>query len=170
MTVGECAMRGWASAVAGLTIALAGCGASVPSTSPPEPVAAPAQVNPCALLSTAQRTTLGLGMGSQQPDDRDAGLVSCSWTNMPIAANEPSIDYTARLVDGPAVTSGEVARPSEDQRTHCTYQVELSPSRSLVVGYGNIPGDVPGINHQLACQQAQAAATAMTATYRAAPR
>jgi hypothetical protein len=68
-------------------------------------------------------------------------------------------------VDRRAVTA-QYAPAGTDPKTSCVYLVSISPDLTLWAQYINTSGDLPGLNHRVACTNAQSAAVDMLNTYR----
>ena len=142
------------------------------SSAAPRRTAADARSNPCALLNSAQLRQLRFSPGKQAQSNDELGGVACVWTGYPLASG-PS--YTARVVVG-AVPGGTPASsinnrrtvqytpPGVDPRTHCGYLVSVESGHTLAVQFADDHGSLPGLNHQVACRKAQAAAVDMTST------
>lgn len=180
-----------------LLLGVAGCGGGRPSTPPsvssaatapalpglpPRPAVVPVDgVDPCGLLTEAQRSQFGVGAG--QPSSTDYGGPnkgpSCAWLSL---TPPPDYGYSARavlnrgvdavhsqepprVVDGfAAVTTGTIGT---DPAIYCQIFLDLAPGKALTVTYDNDGHDIPGMNHQLACDKAQQAAALMLANLRA---
>jgi hypothetical protein len=174
-------------------LVLTGCGGAEPSTPPassavipglpPRPATLSAEgVKPCELLTEAQRTQLGLG--AAQPN---APVYSgpnqgpgCVWNSL---HRHPDYGYTGgfvinrgvdavnsreppRVVAGfGAVTTGTVGT---DPAYYCQIFLDSAPNQAFSVSFANNGDDIPGMNHQLACDKAQQAAELMLANLRAA--
>jgi hypothetical protein len=186
-----------AGAVA-ITLGAAGCGGSTPPVPTGSDASAPApaspglpprpatlamgQINPCALLTESQRDRYGVGAG--QPTTEDYGGPNkgprCIWNSL---TTHPDYGYTAvfvvnrgvdavhsqeppRTIDGfGAVTTGTIGT---DPNSYCQVFVDVAPDHAFSVSFSNLGNDIPGINHQVACDKAQQAAELMLTNFRAA--
>lgn len=146
---------------------------------PPRPaVLSLANLDPCALLTAGQVDQLGTAAGRHVPsDDRPDGY-HCKWTNFPA---EPENNWWTRVEDRgaeqfvntqtqvvqvngfPAVQTYSGLGGPED---NCILLLDLAPGQSLRVSYIASAESHPGINHQIACQQAARAAEMMVSNLR----
>nr|WP_245607375.1 DUF3558 domain-containing protein [Pseudonocardia spinosispora] len=143
------------------------------STRPPLPPR-PAElrldnVDPCSLLNPAQEDQLLLGPAMRNPDPEEFGATSCAWVN----GVGPSNTWSIRTIPGQgteyylgastgyemikvggftALQSAPDNAPRPDRA--CIIHIDVAAGQSLAVTYDNLPGDLPGINQQVACQQA----------------
>ena len=69
-----------------------------------------------------------------------------------------------RLENVDGFTAVETTSPQTDPRLHCLLAIDVAPGQTLGVQYYNVAGDYPGINHEVACQQAEKAAALMLDT------
>ena len=179
---------------AAIVLGLVGCGGAAESPSPPAS-SAPAGaslpprpvelrldgVDPCSLLTVAQRAQLGVNGGLSVPSTHVTSLSgdSCTWSNLPETPDNAYLGRTVlgqgaeyasgreplRVVDGfAATTSGSTGT---DPAHYCAVLVDVAPGQSLLAQYGNGRKDYPGMNHQLACDKAQQLASDMLGTLRA---
>jgi hypothetical protein len=140
------------------------------------------QTNPCDLLTEAQRQQYGVGAG--QPDTTDFGGPNkgpgCTWSSLRM---DPDYGYGTvfvlnrgvdavhskeppRSIDGfGAVTTGTIGT---DPNYYCQIFVDVAPNQAFSVSFDNNGKDVPGMNHQIACDKAQQAAELMLSNFRAA--
>lgn len=178
ITVGQ-----WLRVVAGVAcgvglVLVAACGAVDPSSgsaaiSAPTSGAAEATPDPCKLLTPWQLRQLAVTKGAQQQSNDNLGGVFCTWSNIP--ASDGSV-YSARLISSPVpstkpagaisgLNTTEVAASNLNPQTSCVYLLNVEQNRQLWVQYTK-SGNVQGMNHQVACRKAQAAAADMAVTYR----
>jgi hypothetical protein len=167
-------------AVAVCLFALAGCGspAPAPAAAPPAVRASNIGANPCALLTIGQQHQRGLNQGAQQPATDGLSEVSCVWSYVPVT---PGDTLTGRVIRGPlpgaTPSSSIVGLPTwqyvpadMDQKTSCIFLVDVAPDETLWVQYSNTSGDLPGLNHVVACRKVQNAAANMVSRYRSLPK
>jgi hypothetical protein len=173
-------------------VALAGCGA--PTTQPAPSPSVPASptestaplpprpselrldgVDPCALLTRAQRTKIAVRAGVSGGDTDELGSPGCVWLN---AAEHPDNSWVAKAVTkhGAEYALGSVTEAKvvsvagfsavettsnfADPQHECLLYVDVAAGQSLQVEYLNQRGDHPGI----ACQLATSAASDMIST------
>jgi hypothetical protein len=55
----------------------------------------------------------------------------------------------------------QTSSPYHDANRQCILAIDVAQSEHLEVDYDNLQGDYPGINHEVACQQASKAAELM---------
>jgi hypothetical protein len=170
-----------------LLLGLAGCGAddstrngsSNPASSasplPPRPTELRLDnVNPCALLSDADRGQLKINQGKFSHDEDSTHYAVCQWSNFPTDLGVPDMSYLARLqlhqdadyalgsttghqlvqLDG--FTAVQTTSDGQDPATHCILLVDVAPGQSLWVQFNNGYGDYEGLTHEQSCQFAQA--------------
>jgi len=136
-----------------------------------------AAANPCAYLTTAEQHQLLVYPGQQTRGADGAGGPSCEWRTIPATEG---VGYLARMLHGPVPAGRPAASiynmptveytPADlDPRTNCVYLLTVTPNDTLWVQYGNTSGSLPGLNHQVACRKAQAAAADMANTIRRVP-
>jgi hypothetical protein len=136
-------------------------------------------VNPCALLTGAQRTKIGVRAGVSGGDTDEFGSPGCVWLN---AADHPDNSWVAKTVTKRgaeyalgSVTGAKVVSVAgfsavettsnfADPQRECLLYVDVAAGQSLQVEYLNQRGDHPGINHDIACQLATSAASDMIST------
>jgi hypothetical protein len=136
-------------------------------------------VDACALLNDTQRGQLGVNRGKAGNNIEDPGQPACDWSNFP---NVPDNGWTARVitrygaehalasqtgaqqVDVRGYAAVQTTSPYTDPNLHCLLAVDVAPGQTLGVQYYNVRGDYPGINHEVACQQAAKAAALMLDT------
>ena len=181
--------------VAALLLGLAGCGG--PAVPPPAPAPLPSQsasplpprpaelrldtVNPCALLTDAQRGELHMNQGKFSYDEDSTRYPVCQWDNSP---QRPQMTWLGRLqlrqgadyaldsatghqiVQVGGFTAVQTSADGQDPRSHCILLVDVAQGQSLWVQYANIFGDFPGLTHERSCQFARAAAEDMVANLR----
>lgn len=166
----------------GAAVVLSGCGAGSPGSGAAAALGLAPQhsaPDPCGLLNRAQQRQLGVspGVAEQRPDA--LGGKACSWRTVPATRDSA---YYGWLVSG-SVSGASAPAPSIggfntvqlspgdlDPDRHCVYLVDVTPDQHLWVQFSNANGDVPGMNHQIACRKAQAAASAMASTFRSLPQ
>jgi hypothetical protein len=141
-----------------------------------------AQTNPCDLLSETAREQYGVGAG--QPSTNDFGGPNkgprCIWNSLTM---DPDYGYGALFVVNrgvDAVHSQEPARTiagfgavttgtiGTDPNYYCQIFVDVAPNQAFSVSFANNGKDIPGMNHQVACDKAQQAAELMLTNFRAA--
>lgn len=183
----------------GTVAVLVGCGAPArppdtttgpsPTSSAPSLPARPAQlrlngVDPCALLTAAERAMLGVGAGhASRTDTADSTVqgASCLWLSL---TQHPAEGYTAtavlnqgaevalsaeplRSVDGFAATT--TTSVGSDPNHFCGLLVDLAPGQSLSATYSDITEEQTGLTREAACDKAQRLAEAMVTTLRTLP-
>lgn len=164
-----------------LAFALTGCALISPSstqgTSPQVSQASAVRTNPCSLLTNVQWHELGVNQSRQQPDAVGSGM-ACVWSHAPATQGD---EYLGRLVNG-SIEGGtqsasinnlpttEYAAADLTANTSCVYLVNVAPNVTLWAQYSNSSGDLPGLNHRVACRKAQLAAVSMISTYSTIPR
>jgi Protein of unknown function (DUF3558) len=190
-------MRGGFGLIGALTVLGAtACAVAEQSPGPPPPAsqavpagpALPARpvelrldgVDPCSLVTMAQRSQLGVNQGQAARGSESSALrgSSCVWSNIP---DSPDNAWSGRLVLGQgaeyalgreplrtvdgfaATTTGSMG---SDPAYYCLMLVDVAPGQSLVASYDNGSKDYPGMNHQLACDKAQQLAADMLSTLR----
>ncbi|MDQ2708884.1 MAG: DUF3558 domain-containing protein [Actinomycetota bacterium] len=173
---------------------MAGCGspapapapASAPSTSPAGPTLPPRPmtlqiegIDPCSLLSAAQRRTLGVDQGDLRSGGGLITGLGCVWRNIlkrpenlwaGSLLTSPGAEFALgkdpmRFVQGFATTS--TTSIGTDPRWYCTMFVDIGPGQSLKADYNNDSKDIPGMNHDLACAKAQQLAEYMLTALKA---
>lgn len=186
--------KGWPRwSVGMLVVALAtlvGCTGGLPSTGVSRLPARPDdlrldQVDPCALLTTAQVHQLGVHAGERKPNSDELGSIACLWRNFP---EQPDSTYLARLITRRgadyALNSGTGAQvvtidgfaavqttsPYADPKEHCLLLVDVAQGQSLWVQWRTLSNNYPGLTHELACQQAQEAGRLMLGNLRGLSR
>ncbi|HTF50947.1 MAG TPA: hypothetical protein VK735_26180 [Pseudonocardia sp.] len=134
--------------------------------------AARSVVAPCALLSTAQRQQVGVNPGVEQPVGDGRG--GCVWKSF---ASAPwNGEYLARLIQGPVpagtpaaaidnLPTAEYKPANLDPHAYCVYLIGVAPGETLWAQYSG--PNQPGITHQVACANDQAAAAFMVSTFSA---
>jgi len=191
----------WVRALTGLAgllglLVVAACGGANPSPDLSSPVSSPRPagpalpprpldltlggIDPCSLLTGAQRGQLGVNQGVPARGSESSPLKgdSCAWSNLP---ERPDNAWLGRVVLGQgaefalgleplrtvsgyaATTTGSVGT---DSNYYCLMLVDVAPGQSLLAQYGNGAKDYPGMNHQLACDKAQQLASNMLSTLR----
>jgi len=149
---------------------------------PPRPVELRLDgVDPCTLLTDAQRRKLAVNAGTTDNEDYGGSLQGplCVWSNLP---ESPDNGYTGgailnhgaefalgreplRMVDGFAATT--TGSTGTDPTYYCGMLVDVAPGQALSAAYANNAHDFPGMNHALACDKAQQLASDMLSTLRA---
>jgi hypothetical protein len=168
MLAGLCAVLG--------VFALIGCSAAPPGAGPAQ--ASTAAANPCTLLTSVQRHSIGVNPGQQEHDSDSLGGVSCTWSRSPVTQGDR---YLARLVrgsvEGSMPSSSIDNLPTEqytptdtDQRTSCVFLVSITPNETLWAQYDNTGGNLRGLTHQVACWKDQEATVDMVSTFKSLPK
>jgi hypothetical protein len=175
-----------------LVVALAaagGCSSGNQGDGPQLP-ARPAELrldglDPCALLTPAQASQLGVSAAGGPEADTDAGSVACQWDNFP---RQPDTSYLNRLIldrsadtalgsatgarvvmlDGYAAV--ETTSPNVDPKEHCLLLVDVAQGESLWVQWMTESHGYPGLSRELACQKAEGAGRLMLANLRTLAR
>ena len=159
-------------------------GSQPPSSSPfaPRPVELKLDtVDPCALLTGAQESQLGVPVGTRYDNSDELGSSACQWANHAKPDNrwlvrlivKRGADYALGSTTGVQVvqiggfSAVQTAAPYQDPTTNCVLVVDVAQGQSLGVQYGNAAGDYPGINHDVACQLDRKAAELMVQNLRA---
>ena len=180
-------------------LALSACTSptATPTAAPPSPPASSAPslpprpvelrldgIDPCTLLTAAQRSTLGIGPGQASPTSPSDSTVqgaACLWLTV---EQHPAEGYTAtavlnqgaevalsaeplRSVDGFAATT--TASIGSDPRHFCGLLVDVAPGQALSATYSDVTQGQAGLTRQTACDNAQRLAEAMLNTLRALP-
>jgi hypothetical protein len=165
--------RWWLRVCVGtVLLVLAGCGAGASDS--PAPRSGPADTNPCALFTTDQQHERVVSAGQRQTATDGLGTVSCVWSHIPATQGD---NYVGRLIQGSVpggtpsasivgLPTAQYAPAGTDPKTSCVYLVSISPYLTLWAQYINTSGDLPGLNHRVACTKAQSAAADMLSTYR----
>lgn len=180
--------------VVGVLAGLAGCGggraappATVATSSPfpPRPAELPLDaVEPCALLSAAQRAQLGVSAGKSAEQTDELGSRACLWAShgnpdnrwMAQLVGKRGANYALGSIEGAQVVTisgyGAVQTTSPDAnfRRHCILVIDVAEGQSLIAKYDNMAGDYPGIDHEVACQLDRRAAEFMVGNLRALAR
>ena len=157
-----------------------------PSRLPPRPATLRLDgLDPCALLTPAQVRQLKVEPGRAQSDQTTPGSITCAWSSFPM---RPTNAWTATTItdhgadyylDTTGAQISQVDRfaavlttsPLQELATRqCIAVVDVAPEQSLQVQYLNPDGDLPGMNHQLACQLARQAAELMVTNLSNRPR
>ena len=160
--------------------------APTPSRLPPRPATLRLDgLDPCALLTLAQVRQLRVEPGRPQPDRTKPGSVGCVWSSAPL---RPTNEWSANAImdhgaeyylDG--TTGAQVSAvdgfaavlttsPRQEPTRQCLAVVDVAPEQSLAVQYLNPDGDLPGMNHQVACQLARQVAELMVTNLGDRPR
>jgi hypothetical protein len=111
----------------------------------------------------------------QHNDADQFGSLDCLWANH----STPDISWLARAIvkQGAGYALGNTApvevvqvggfsavqtsSPYQNANTECILAIDVARGENLWVQFDNLAGDFPGINHQVACQQASKAAELM---------
>lgn len=184
---------------AALLIALTACGTPQTPSPPSAPTAAaptsspfpprPSELrlnglNPCVLLTSAQERKLGVVATAPVQQPGGPGTTSCNW----FSDEGPSNGWTAQTdvskgapatldssvptqivqVDGFSAIQG--ATPVGHPEGYCALFIDVAQSQYLAVAYDTDNNEIPGMNHQVACQQATKVATFMIQNLRALAR
>lgn len=182
-------------AAAMVLVGVAGCGGAPPAPPSPPPAAAPTApklpprpvelwldgVDPCSLLTDAQRHEFGVYSGKSLPPGNGTPIQGpgCDWSNFPghpdnsfggTAVLNHGAEYALgreplRSVDGFAATT--TTSTGSDPKYYCVVLVDVAPGQALGADYDNLSKDYPGMNRELACDKAMRLAAAMLATLRA---
>jgi hypothetical protein len=177
--------------VAGLAaLCLAGCagGSAGPPPSPVSATATPPRLpprpatlrldglDPCALLTPAQIGQLRVGPGRPQSDQTTPGAIGCAWSSFPTrptngwsanAIMDHGVEYYLHSTTGAQVSQVDgfaavlTTSPFQEPARQCVAAVDVAAEQSLEVRYLNPDGDLPGMNHQVACQLARQVAELM---------
>ncbi|WP_185065244.1 DUF3558 domain-containing protein [Pseudonocardia eucalypti] len=186
---------------AALVLGLTGCAVtpSQPPTKPeaaPHPQAAPALpprpselrldgIRPCALLTEAQISQLGMAEGRPGINDQGAGE-ECIWSNPPgtgpdmgwLARTDTArgAEYALRSVTGAHIiqidgfSAVETTSPLVDSRWSCIVLVDVALGQSFLVQFQNSGGTDPLMTHERACAQATRGASLMLQNLRSRSR
>lgn len=138
---------------------------------PPRPSDLPLTgVQPCALLTPTQLEQLKVdskGLAGSNNDGR--GNLDCQWDNfggppdngwlIRLELNQDASYYLGSTTGAQVVQVGgfpavQSSSPTHNANTHCIVLVDVAPQQTMYVLYDNLAGDYPGIDHQVACQQA----------------
>jgi hypothetical protein len=147
------------------------------------------EADPCRVLSEQDAARLGVGPGVLVTSTQAQGKQACRLTNFPDKPDStPGKTYLVQLLDNPGkldIDDGAVP-PIDNLVTKrgtssgslagntCVYILSLAPQASpdqttpdqstpgryLWAQYANLAGDNPSMNHQTACENAAAGATA----------
>jgi uncharacterized protein DUF3558 len=135
-----------------------------------------AAASPCALLTSAQLHQLRVNPGTER--STGPGAPSCVWEGR----TQPwGGEYVGALINGPTPggnpapaingrPTSEYLPPGLDSRYYCVYLVSVAPDRTLWAQYGSPGGNQPGLNHRVACRNAQALASYLASTVGTLPR
>ena len=141
-------------------------------------------VDPCTLLTSNQRSALGVGTGqasTTRPSDGTVQGAACLWLSL---SQHPAEGYTAtaalnqgaevalsaeplRSVDGFAATT--TTSSGSDPRHFCGLLVDVARGQALSATYSDITQEQTALTRQAACDKAQRLAEAMVTTLRALP-
>lgn len=192
---GGCSVRAAGVALgAVLFLGIAGCaGSQVPPPAPaPSSPVTPARsslgprplvlqldgVDPCSLLSNAQRLQFDVAQGSAEGPTVDGSSKgrTCVWSSSNTRPGDrwtgaTILDHGAEHAAGkgqvravnrfPAVVTSPTGT---DPRSSCLMLVDVAPGQALAAAYESATPDAPGMNHQVACGRAQQLATNLLAT------
>ncbi|HZD15561.1 MAG TPA: DUF3558 domain-containing protein [Pseudonocardiaceae bacterium] len=132
-------------------------------------------VDPCRLLIPANVGQLDVKKVGQHNDADQFGSLDCLWANH----STPDISWLARAIvkQGADYALGNTApvqvvqvggfsavqtsSPYQNANTECILAIDVARGENLWVQFDNRAGDFPGIDHQVACQQASKAAELM---------
>ncbi|HEY1967472.1 MAG TPA: hypothetical protein VGH89_05970 [Pseudonocardia sp.] len=131
----------------------------------------------CVLLSSAQRHQLRVLPGATQPNGGPGSPGACSWRSF--ALPPWGGEYVAKVLHGPAPAGNpapsinnlptvEYRPDGQESATSCVYLLTVEPETTLWAQYSG--PNQQGLSHLVACRRAQAAAAAMSSTYRGLPR
>lgn len=126
-------------------------------------------IDPCSLLTSAQEDQLSLPFGSRDPEPEEFGATNCAWSSSIGPGNtwiirtipKQGTEYylgagtgyeMIKIGDFAAVQSAPDNAPNPDWV--CINHIDVAAGQSLSIVYSNLLGDLPGINHTVACQQA----------------
>lgn len=152
---------------------------------PPRPATLRTEgVDPCTLLTRAQYTQLGTDEASRQDYETYIPPLQgarCVWDLTSKPRNR--ISYLVALLTNRGAESALGAEPLRmvggyaatatasaigNAKYECLLLVDVAPGRAMLVHYTNDSEDLPGMNHQKACDNTQTAAGFMLANLRAA--
>lgn len=174
---------GWvAGLLAVALVGLVGCANGVPASGRSRLPARPTElrldgIDPCALLTTAQVSQLGVDAGERAENTDELGSVDCQWQS-PLG-EQPDVGYLARSIvkrgadyalnsatgaqvvalDG--FSAVQTSSPHVDPKQHCLLLIDVAQGESLWVQWMMLSGDTPDLTHEVACQKAQDAARLM---------
>jgi hypothetical protein len=178
---------------AALVFGAAGCAPASPPPAAPSPPPSPAPtsspfpprpaelrldgVDPCALLTSAEQTKLGVEQVGKIDDADQFRSLVCQWGNpggivpenawIARAIVKQGADYAlgntapVQVVQVGGFSAVQTSSPYQNANTECILAIDVAQGEHLRVEYDNRAGDFPGINHQVACQQASKAAELM---------
>jgi hypothetical protein len=138
------------------------------------------EADPCRVLGREERGQLGVGDGTLARSSEALNGQACRLTNFPDKpVSTPDKFYLVQLLDNPGnlASAGSAVAPIEGLPTTrgtpsggatadntCAYIIDLTPTstpnRYLWVQFTDRARDNPSMNHQMACDNASAAATA----------
>jgi hypothetical protein len=135
--------------------------------------------DPCRILEDSEAGRLGVGDGTLVTSPVAIGRQACRMTNFPDKPDgTPGKTFLVQVLDNPGRLTGDAGAvpptdrlpttrgtpPGATAEDACVYVVDLTPqqtpARYLWVQYADLAGDDPSMNHQSACANAGAAATA----------
>ena len=139
-------------------------------------------IDPCTLLKPEQYAQLGVDAGHRRDYASEMPMQGtvCDWSTV---QPRDRISYSVALVTNRGAESalgaeplravgGYAAAPTSsaigNRQYECLLFVDIAPGRSMLAHYTNDSEDLPGMTHQRACDNAQAAAEFMLANLRAA--
>ena len=139
-------------------------------------------VDPCALLTSVEVARLGVDQGERFDDADQFRSLSCDWANsgglspekgwIARAIAKQGADYAlgntapVQVVQVGGFSAVQTSSPYQNANTQCILVIDVAQGESLWVQFDNLQGDFPGINHQVACQQASKAAELMLGNLR----
>lgn len=183
--------RSWTvAATALLLLGLTACGTEAPAPPPAEPTSAPASallpprpmvlrldgVQPCSLLTAQEVARLGVRRIGPAWDNTS----SCDWQTPGMKLGYGFSASLERQEGAEVAAQGEGAQVVSvggfpavrtasaifDPTYSCIYVVDVAPGQILGLFYENTYKDIPGMNHELACQRAAQVAELMVANLR----
>lgn len=178
-------------------VLVAGCAGPAATPSPPPAPASPSGptlpprpaelrldgVDPCALLTPAQRARFGLDGPGDYGDNTDRfGSVGCLWlrssappygsplirlvTRQDIR-DERGSDQPERVIDVDGFPAVQTTGSFGDPERHCLVLVDVAPGQYLWNEYSKTSGPLEGLNHELACARTRELAGYTLANLRA---
>jgi Protein of unknown function (DUF3558) len=133
-------------------------------------------VDPCALLTTAEQAKLGVHQVYSANDADQFRSLGCQWDNglgppdnawVARAIVKQGADYAldnqapVQVVQIDGYSAVQTSSPYQNPNRQCIQVIDVAQGESLWVQYDDRIGTYPGINHEVACQQARKAAELM---------
>jgi Protein of unknown function (DUF3558) len=141
-------------------------------------------VRPCDLLTTAQVKPLQVMAGDAGINHDGQGSPDCQWASSAGISDGPDNDWLVRLEQhdasyylGPGNPDAQIVQIAGfpavqsktsfgDPNTSCALAVDVASGQNMTVIYSNDFRDYPGINFQVACQQATKVAVLLVGNLR----